>query len=200
MKSVVPEQNKLFNQEDKHCEPQTGQEQDQARNGDGPGTVDSQDSYLFVKVWHSLYISMMICGLVWKTMRPHVQTARCRCEINTIHSCVVLILVWFNALKYFPEYDGSETYGPRLFKKICAHIFALQMACGITSSVYLRYKKMPGFFSMWYNYKLKYKGVPTALMTKSVVIRVVLINLLVGSSSIIWFSCIIIRSPEIYQN
>ena len=200
MKSAVPEVNKLVNQEDKHCESQTGQEQDQTRNENDPRTVDSQESYLFAKVWHSLYISMMIFGLVWKTMRANLQTARCRCEIKTIHSCIVLILVWFNALKYFLEYDGSDSYGPRLFKKIWAHIFTLQMACGITSSVYLRCKKMPEFFSMWYNYKLKYEGVPTALMTRIVVIRVLVINLLLGSISIIWFSCIIIRSPEIYQN
>ena len=64
MKSAVPEVNKLVNQEDKHCESQTGQEQDQTRNENDPRTVDSQENYLFAKVWHSLYISMMIFGLV----------------------------------------------------------------------------------------------------------------------------------------
>ena len=200
MKSVVPEESKLVNQEDKHWEPQRVGEQHEIRNENHPGTADSQDSYLFVKVWHSLYISMMICGLVWKRMRTNVQTARYSCEINTIHSCIVLTLVWFNALKYFPAYDGSDSYGPRLFKKMGAHIFALQMSCGITSSVYFRYKQMPEFLRMWYNYKLKYEGVPTTLMTKTVVIRVVLINLLLGSTSVIWFLCIIIRSPERNEN
>ena len=103
MTSFAPEENELLNQghSSQHCDRRrTGDEDQEIDEADGE-TDHSDSNVLFSKVWRSLYISMTVCGLVWKTFNLGVLSTRWHSQISTIHCSIVLILVWFNALKYF---------------------------------------------------------------------------------------------------
>lgn len=126
--------------------------------------------------WRPLYLSLLALGLIWRRRRRHPLTEWRRWDPCTAHCCVTLTLAWLNVLKYFPAYSREDTYGTWLFKKMCFHLYALQMACGISCCVYFWHRRMAVFVREWRRYKLKYKGVSINTMRRHVLMRVVVIN------------------------
>ncbi len=149
-------------------------------------------------VWRPLHIGMTACGLVWRNTPVSELYLHRKFDCCTIHSIVVVILAWFNVLKHFPTYNKDDTYGTSLFRKISIHIFAMQMACGISTSIYFRLKHLPQFSSEWKAYKTKYGGVPVETMRKHVLARVVAINLTVGLVNLATSLYLTIVKPAVY--
>ena len=138
--------------------------------------VDIHKDLALSKVMRPIYISMACFGLIWKS---HKQLALVgRFDLCTMHCCLTVILVWLNALQYFATYDHGDTYGQVLFEKITGNLFALQMACGVSTYIYLYHKHIPYFLKQWENYKLSHGGLSLSSMTKHVNNQVLIMNVI----------------------
>ena len=71
-----------------------------------------------VMVYHPIYISMTIFGLLWQGKDNIFRRKFYLFDLHTLHCCLVLLSAWFNAIQYFASYDGAHTYGTPLFKQI----------------------------------------------------------------------------------
>ena len=128
------------------------------------------------KVMHPIYISMACFGLVWRS-HGKLLVAK-RLDLCTVHCVFMLVLIWLNGLHFFLAYDKNDEYGKTLFKKITGHIFALQLASGISTYVYFNHKHIPFFLKQWENYKLCHGGLSLSSMTRHVFNRVVVVNII----------------------
>ncbi len=126
------------------------------------------------KVMNPIYISMACFGLVWKS-HGKLLIAK-KLDLCTVHCVIMLILIWLNAIHFCLAYDRDDRYGEALFKKITGHIFALQLASGISTYVYFNYKHIPFFFKQWENYKLCHGGLSLSSLTRHVFNRVATVN------------------------
>ena len=128
------------------------------------------------KVMNPIYISMACFGLVWRS-HGKLLVAK-RLDLCTVHCVFMLVLIWLNGLHFFLAYDKNDEYGKTLFKKITGHIFALQLASGISTYVYFNHKHIPYFLKQWENYKLSHGGLSLSSMTRHVFNRVVAVNII----------------------
>ncbi len=138
--------------------------------------VDVYEDLALSKVMNPIYISMACFGLIWRSQRKFLIAERF--DLCTVHCCFMIALVWLNALHYFVAYTSDDSYGQVLFKKVTGHLFALQMACGISTYIYFNHKHIPYFLKEWENYKLSHGGLSLSSMTKKVFKRVVVVNIL----------------------
>ena len=139
-------------------------------------TSDIYEDLALTKVMSPIYISMACFGLIWKSHRKLVVAKYV--DLCTVHCCFLIGLVWLNALHYFLAYSGGDSYGQALFKKVTGHLFALQVASGISTFIYFNHKHIPFFLKEWENYKLTHGGLSLSTMTKKVFNRVVVVNIL----------------------
>ena len=51
----------------------------------------------------------MVFGLLWK--KPDNYGKKCKFDQYTIHTCILLIIVWLQAIKYCASYESTDTYG-----------------------------------------------------------------------------------------
>lgn len=133
-------------------------------------TADLRELGLMAVLKPMVYSSIAF-GLVWK--RNH---SKC-CDIYTVHSCILLPLMWFQVIRYFAGYGKDDRYGGVLFQKIIAHGWACQFALGTTVYMYSKYKNIPSFLMQWENYKIKYGGLTFSFMKRFIFRRVMIVNL-----------------------
>ncbi len=128
--------------------------------------------------------SSMIFGLTWKRSRAN------RCDVCTVHSCLLLLILWYQAFRYFASYGSDDKYGYALFQKIIAHTWSIKVALGISVYIYSKHKNIPSFVRQWENYKLQYGGLTLSYMQKHVFRRVAIVNfiaiLFMLISTIVW--------------
>ncbi len=138
----------------------------------------SIDEYALNSVFNPMYLCMRTFGLFWLA-RHNLFNGKRRCfDWCTLHCCLVLGAAWFKAFVAFGNYEKQDVYGMKLFRKICHHVFAIQMACGITSMVFYLQKYAPNIVKKWENYKLKHGGVSLCAMKRNIVMRVVWVNVI----------------------
>ena len=145
-------------------------------------------------VFKPITYSSIIFGLAWK------RSPTKWCDIHTVHSTVLLLMMWTLALRYFMAYSKEERYGAILFHKIIMNIWVMQLAGGVSTFTYSKYRSIPSFVRDWENYKIKYGGVALSFMKKLVFRRVVFITVIVAIfmlvSSITWIT---VRPPLFTQ-
>ena len=162
----------------------------------GPFT-DHRDISM-VNVYNPIYIAMTVFGLLWQGKDNIFRRKFYLLDLHTLHCCIVLLFVWFNAINYFAFYDKTDKYGSPLFLKICNHIVHVQVAFGITSNVYFKHKHVHPFVLTWENYKLQYNGVPQAMMKSLILKRVIAINTTMIIMCMIFAAVAIIQEPEFW--
>ena len=143
-------------------------------------------------VFKPIMYSSMDFGLTWK--RPTSKW----CDIHTVHSCLLLLVLWAQTVAYFPAYSREDKYGTLLFQKVIAHIWIGQITVGTSVYLYSKYKNIPSFLRQWENYKIKYGGLTLSFMKQHVFRRIVRINIAATTfmlvSGLIW----IIARPTLY--
>ena len=149
------------------------------------------------KVTNPIYISMACFGLVWKSHGKLLVTKRL--DLCTLHCIFMLVLIWLNAIHFFLAYDKNDEYGKTLFKKITGHIFALQLASGISTYVYFNHKHIPFFLKQWENYKLSHGGLSLSSMTRHVFNRVVAVNIILLCFYSLYSIFLLLSNREIHM-
>ena len=129
------------------------------------------------KVMKPMYISMVCLGLLWTNGNKWFRGVRCSFDLFTLHCCITLLLAWFWALKYISYYGGSAQFGSWLFVRLGPHLYAIQMALGITIHVIYKQRHIPALFKLWENYKLKHGGITLSFMKRQVFLRVAVVNI-----------------------
>ncbi len=141
------------------------------------GETFSPEDMVLPKVMHPMYVSMAILGLLWTSKEKWFRGVRCSFDLYTLHCCITLLLAWFWAFKYFAFYGDEVKFGMWLFQKLGPHMYAIQMACGLTMHVIYKQRHIPALFKLWENYKLKYGGITLSFMKRQVFFRVTLVNI-----------------------
>ncbi len=129
------------------------------------------------KVMHPMYVSMAILGLLWTNKHKWFRGVRCSFDLYTLHCCIVLLLAWFWAFKYLAYYSDTEKFGMWLFQKLGPHMYAIQMACGLSMHVIYKQRHIPALFKLWENYKLKHGGITLSFMKRQIFFRVTCVNI-----------------------
>ena len=150
-----------------------------------------------MKVINPIYISMRIFGLHWQSKKKMFSGKWCTFDCATIHCCLLLFSAWFMAMRHFAAYEKSDTYGSKLFWKLFLHLANLHIACGITANVYYKHKRIQPFVMLWENYKIKYGGVPFVQLRKTIIMRLIPINVIAILSFIILITIIFFYDSQL---
>ena len=92
-------------------------------------------------------------GLMWKELDNY------RLGLFTVHSVLVLLLVWINAFRFFAVYADNTAYGPGLLVKILIHLWMIQTAVGLPYCIFTYQESLRKIIKDWESYKLQYTGV-----------------------------------------
>ena len=122
-------------------------------------------------VFKPILYSSMAFGLIWK------RSSTKWFDIHTVHSCALILLLWYQAVRYFAGYSKEDRYGSALFHKIVVHTWVTQLAVGVPTYIYSKYRNIPTFIREWENYKIKYGGITLSFMKRHVRRRIVIIIL-----------------------
>ena len=153
-------------------------------------TDDTRQPDVF-KFLRPLYISVMCFGLIWKYPSG-------KCGIITLQCAVLLLLAWTSAIKCFFHYDSSDTYGGNLFKKLVIHLWAMQIACGLSTFIYCKHKHIPIFINQWQRYKDRYGGVSWKVLGRYTHNTVVAVNVLLLVTFAAIFILLITFMPDFF--
>ncbi len=126
------------------------------------------------EVMKPLHISMTCFGL--NLTRKHNSMKGIKCDCRSIHCCITVLLAWGMGLGFFVSYDKHERFEQGLFQKLFLHIFALQMAFGLTVHVYDKHKHIPVLLKLWENYKIKHGGTRLNVMKAYIKNWVIMMN------------------------
>ena len=85
-----------------------------------------------------------------------------------------------------------------VFQKIIAHIWAFQVALGITLYVHCKSKHVPAFLKMWENYKLQHGGLTLSFMRQFAFKRIIWANVFFLVMYTIHGILLLIYTPELY--
>ncbi len=154
------------------------------------------DDLALSEAFKPIFYFSMGFGLLWK--RPNDYGKKCKCDFYTLHSCFLLIIIWFQAVKYIVTYEEGDTYGLVLFQKIITHIWAFQVALGITLYIYCKSKHVPAFLKLWENYKLQHGGLTLRYIRSYTFRRVAITNIFLVIMYVAQGTLLMIYTPKLY--
>ena len=104
-------------------------------------------------VFRPLFRCLKCYGLMWKELDSY------RFGLYTIHSVLILLLVWLNAGRFFAMYVENTSYGPGLLVKILIHLWMFQIAIGLPYCIFTYQSNLHQIIKHWESYKLQFTGI-----------------------------------------
>ncbi len=142
-------------------------------------------------VFRPMFHCLKCYGLMWKELDNY------RLGLFTVHSVLVLLLVWINACRFFAVYADNTTYGPGLLVKILIHLWMIQIAVGIPYCIFTYQESLHKIIKDWEAYKLQHTGVSLKYMKWFCFKTCIFGNGIFGGFCVICIVASIIKPPDI---
>ena len=126
----------------------------QSQNQLPEGEDEEEELFPTLKsVFRPMFHCLKCFGLMWKELDNY------RFGLFTVHSVLVLLLVWINAFRFFAVYADNKAYGPGLLVKILIHLWMIQTVVGLPYCIFTYQESLRKIIKDWESYKLQYTGV-----------------------------------------
>ena len=165
-----------------------------AQSQSQPPDGEDEEEELFPtlkSVFGPIFHCLKCFGLMWKEMDNY------KLGLFTVHSVLVLLLVWINACRFFAVYADNSAYGPGLLVKILIHLWMFQTAVGLPFCIFTYQESLHKIIKDWESYKLQYTGVSLKCMKWYCFKICVFGNGIFGAFSVICIIASMIKPPNV---